>query len=75
MYLLFFIVLGVGILTGYTYANAKLRKNVSGSLRLDTSESESEPFLFLELKEDISVVRERQFVVLSVNIKNYNTQK
>jgi hypothetical protein len=46
-----------------------------GSLRIDTSDPDEGPYLFLELKNDPEEVMNKKYITLKVDIKNYISQK
>ena len=48
------------------------RRDVVGSLRVDQSDPDSGPYLFLELShKGADAIYKKRYVVLKVNIKNY----
>ena len=57
---------------GYVFAIAKKTlHNVIGTLRVDNSIPEDGPRLYLELDKDIPTIKQRDYVTLRVNTKNY----
>ena len=55
----------VGIIIGIVFGRQVFRRDVVGSLRIDQSDPDSGPYLFLELSH------KKRYVVLKVNIKDY----
>ena len=51
------------------------RQKPIGTLRMDESDPEYGPYLFLELETDPSVIKRMNRVTLKVNVKNYISQK
>lgn len=64
------VMLVIGGFLGRLFERKKLKKEPSGTLRIDTSDPDG-PYLFLELREDIPKVIEKEEVVLEVNTENY----
>ena len=61
----------VGILVGCVIALSIFRMKSVGSLRIDTSDPDDGPYLFLELSKDVGVVYQRKYVTLKVNTKSF----
>ena len=51
------------------------RTLIVGNLRVDTSDPNDSPYLFLELGKPLSCVISKEYVVLKVNTKNFLSQK
>ena len=50
----------------------RFRSDVVGSLRVDQSDPDSGPYLFLELShEGVDAIYKKKYVVLKVNIQDY----
>lgn len=60
---------GVGVLLKRT------RRNIIGTLRVDHSDPQDDPYLFLELNKPLSEFISKKYVTLKVNIKNFISQK
>ncbi len=45
-----------------------------GDLRVDTSDPDDGPYLFLELSTDVHTLMQKKYVLLRVNVKNYISQ-
>ena len=66
----------IGIIIGIIFGRQVLRKDVVGSLRVDQSDPDGEPYLFLELShKGADTIYKKKYVVLKVNIKNYIPHK
>lgn len=52
-----------------------LEQNVSGTLKIDTSDPEEAPYLFLEVSESVDQLMQRTHVVLKVDNSSYLSQK
>lgn len=57
----------IGILVSIIYSIFK----VSGTLRVDTSDPDDQPYLFLELLDNPMKVKKKKYVIFKVNPKNY----
>lgn len=65
-----------GILIGLLVSKFVFKDKPIGSLRVDKSDSDSEPYLFLELDAGgMSDIYKKQSVRLRVKIKNYISHK
>lgn len=70
------ILLIVGILIGLLISKIIFRDKPIGSLRVDNSDPDSEPYLFLELYNGgLQKIQKKQYVCLNVKIKKYVSQK
>lgn len=70
------ILLIVGILIGLLISKIIFRDKPIGSLRVDNSDPDSEPYLFLELYNGgLQKIQKKQYVRLNVKIKKYVSQK
>ena len=62
----------VGIVIGIVFGRQVFRRDVVSSLRVDPSDPDSGPYLFLELSpKGADAIYKKRYVVLKVNIKNY----
>jgi hypothetical protein len=62
----------VGIFIGIVFGRQVFRRDVIGSLRVDQSDPDSGPYLFLELShKGANAIYKKKYVVLKVNIKDY----
>lgn len=49
-------------------------KSLVGTLRVDTSDPDDNPYMFLELSKNVSDVTSRKSVILKVSTENYISQ-
>lgn len=70
------VVLVIGILIGMVIAKFAFRDKTIGSLRVDQSDPDSGPYLFLELSPGgVDEIYKKKYVSLRVDLKNYISQK
>ncbi len=70
------IILLIGILIGILIARFIFRDKPIGSLRVDQSDPDSGPYLFLELSPDgAGEIYKKKYVSLRVDLKDYISQK
>jgi hypothetical protein len=67
--------LGVMIGAAFTFVICHIPKRRIGTLRVDQSDPNDEPYLFLELSVPVDVVKQQKRVMLDVNVENYLSQK
>lgn len=65
------IIFFIGILVGCVITLSIFRMRSVGSLRIDTSDPDDGPYLFLELEKDIGEIYQKKHVVLKVNTKSF----
>ena len=65
------IIFGIGILIGFVCATIATRTKSVGSLRVDTSDPDDGPYLFLELSKDIEEIYRKKYVTFKVSLKNF----
>jgi len=65
------IIFGIGVLIGCALTVIICRMRSVGSLRMDTSDPDEGPYLFLELSKDVGVVYQRKYVTLKVNTNSF----
>ena len=62
----------VGIVIGIVFGRQVFRRDVVGSLRVDQSDPDSGPYLFLELShKGADAIYKKKHEVLKVNIQDY----
>ena len=52
-----------------------LNKAKIGTLRVDTSDPEDRPYLFLELEKNVGYISSKSYVLLKVNTQSYLSRK
>lgn len=65
----------VGIIVGIFLHVVFSRTKSVGALRVDNSDPDDGPYLFLELSKDIGFIKRKKYVVLKVNLKSYIPHK
>lgn len=65
----------IGVLVGCVLTVILSRRKSVGSLRIDTSDPEDNPYLFLELSKDVGEVYRKKYITLRVNTKNFIPHK
>ena len=61
----------VGVLIGTIIYAIAVKTASVGTLRIDQSDPEDSPYLFLELDKNLSTIVSKQYVIMKVNLKNY----
>jgi len=70
-----FAIFGIGILVGIVCTTVATRSKSVGSLRVDRSDPDDGPYLFLELSKDIEEIYRKKYVTFKVSIKNFISHK
>lgn len=70
-----FIAYFIGVVVGAGAVSLLICRSSVGTLRIDTSEPNEQPCLFLELKRDVSNVSSKKRVILNVSTESYIPQK
>lgn len=65
------IMFATGVLIGCIITVIVSRIKAIGSLRVDNSDPDDNPYLFLELSKDMDAIYSKKYVTLKVNIKNF----
>ena len=65
----------VGILIGFVFRIFMSKSKSVGSLRIDTSDPDDGPYLFLELSKGLVEIYRKKYVMLKVDIQNYIPHK
>ena len=66
----------IGIIIGIVFGRQVFRRDVVGSLRVDQSDPDSGPYLFLELDPDgADAIYKQRYVRLRVELRNYISHK
>ena len=66
-----FIALIIGSLIGSLIAYVIWCPKTIGSLRVDQSDPNEQPYLFLELEQSPEIIKRAKYVTLKVNVKNF----
>lgn len=61
----------VGLVFGWVFTSIWWRKKSIGNLRIDTSDPDDNPYLFLELEHGVGDIRRKKYVTLKVNTISY----
>jgi hypothetical protein len=65
------IVFLAGVLVGTIIYAIAIKTASVGTLRIDQSDPEDSPYLFLELEKNLSVIAPKKYVIMKVELKNY----
>lgn len=65
------IVFLAGVLVGTIIYAIAIKTASVGTLRIDQSDPEDSPYLFLELDKNLSYIASKKYVTMKVNLKNY----
>ena len=60
-----------GVLIGIIIYVIALKTASIGTLRIDQSDPEDSPYLFLELNKNITVISSKKYVTMKVDLRNY----
>lgn len=71
----FVIAFGFGFMVGFFILYIIVCLKSVGSLRIDKSDLEDEPYLFLELYKNVQHLLKKKYVVLKVYSKNFIPRK
>lgn len=69
------IVFLAGVLIGTIIYAIAVKTASVGTLRIDHSDPEDSPYLFLELKKDVTTISSKKYILLEVNLKDYFSQQ
>lgn len=69
------IALFIGFLLGGFFMYALSGGEPIGTLRIDTSDPDDGPYLFLELSKNPNLIRSKKYVTLKVNSNDYISRK
>lgn len=70
-----FVIFVIGVVVGCILTTVISRIKSVGVLRVDTSDPDDNPYLFLELSKGLDEIYRRKYVVLKVYIKSFLPQK
>jgi len=71
----FFALFIIGVAIGCAAVLLLTRYRSVGFLRVDQSDPQDGPFLFLELDQDVQSVMSNKYIILQVKVQNYPSQK
>ena len=71
----FAIVFALGAVFGAILALTTSYSRSVGNLRIDRSDPEEPPYLFLELIKDVGDISRKKYVLLRVNVKDFISRK
>ena len=60
-----------GVLIGTIIYAIAVKTASVGTLRIDQSDPEDSPYLFLELKKNVHTISSKKYVIMEVALKNY----
>jgi hypothetical protein len=65
----------LGMIAGYNLALMRIRSNTLGAIRIDRSDPDEDPYLFLELKGHPDALMNEQYVIFEVKNENFVSPK
>lgn len=65
----------IGFALGALVVRCVLSRKASGDLRIDTSDPDDGPYMFLELSEPPRNIMRKEYVTLKVKVANFISQK
>lgn len=68
------LLVGMGVGSIFTYVILKRRQHSIGTIRVDRSIPDEEPYLFLELNSGVGEIMRNRQVLLDVKVENYISQ-
>lgn len=69
------IFVGIGFVIGCFVTALIFKAFRVGTLRVDTSDPDDRPYMFLELSKNVQTVMHKKYVMLKVSTKNFISQK
>lgn len=72
--ILLFTAVVIGAIVGYIIAVWRLGYGSIGTLRIVHSDDEAQPYMFLELNEQVSAFESKKYVLMDVRKENYISQ-
>lgn len=73
--LLILMLLIIGFILGVYGASVFYRLKAVGALRVDLTDPDSGPYLFLELEKPVGVIESKKYVTLKIRIREDLSQK
>ena len=65
----------LGVTVGCMAVLILIRYRSVGFLRVDQSDQQDGPFLFLELDQDVQNLMSKKYIILKIKVQNYHSQK
>ena len=65
----------LGVMVGMLLTKLSYKPDIVGTLRMDSSDPDDGPYLFLELETTPETLKKQNFVTLKVNNESYISQK
>lgn len=72
---LFLVGYAIGFISGYLTAKEKYFKEPIGTLKIDHSDPDDGPYLFLELTSDPGKIKHNKIVTMKTDCRNYISQQ
>lgn len=69
------IVFILGILAGFNFAMFRIKSKTFGAIRIDRSDPDDGPYLFLETKQHPDALMNEHFVIFEVHNENFISSK
>jgi hypothetical protein len=63
-------IFGIGVLVGTIVTNIIFRAFLVGTLRIDKSDPNENPYMFLELSKGMNAITNKNYVILKINVKS-----
>lgn len=67
--------IGIGVIIDAVVVMCYTRTRTSGILRLDTSDPNDGPYLFLELTTDLKSISKKKHITFEISTNNYISQE
>lgn len=61
----------IRMILGFSIFLITSKKNTIGNLRVDHSDLEDDPYLFLELKTDVESISKKKYVLMKVQVEDF----
>ena len=64
-----------GVIIGLFIFYMRNKSDICGNLRIDRSQKDEQPYLFLELSKEVNDICDKKYVVFKVRDENFDTHK
>ncbi len=64
-----------GVIIGLFIFYMRNKSDICGNLRIDRSQKDEQPYLFLELSKEVKDICSKKYVVFRVRDENFDTHK